>query len=186
MIIGAGQNAASLARASTYPPVKLASTAGAGSVQPTATLGGTNSKGDEALQVGFGDNTLSGIGAALRTIGGGLESARLSVPSLEQIQAQQQAARAQERLAAAQQAAPAAQSAPQIAENTNSKAVQATPKTANESQAMQIGPQTTAATEKTPGTDTSGNQTFALYSRRSETTQVFSTGASAPKLDVKA
>ena len=183
MINGVGQNAAaaSLARAGTYPRAKLASTEGVSSVSQINSLGGTSRKVDDTPQVGFGDNTLSGIGAALRTIGSGVESARRSVPSLEQIRAQQQMAQAEERIAAAQQQVVAQTTT----DNTSNATLQAPPDTTKESQAVQTGLQTTTA-DKASLVNTTGKETFALYSRRSETSPDFSSVATTPKLDVKA
>ena len=184
MINGVGQNAAAanLARAGAYPRVKLASTAGETSVQQTETLGSTNRKADTAVQVGFGDNTLSSMGAALRTIGKGLESARQTVPTLEQIQAQQRVEQAKDRLEMTQRTS-AQQTAPQ-AENTSASMLVLT-EAGKDAQTMQPGFQTTSP-EKTSFASSTENENFALYSRSSETTQNYSTGAVMPKLDIKA
>ena len=184
MINGVGQNAAaaSLARAGVYPRVKLASNAGESSVQQTETLGAAKRKADTVVQVGFGDNTLSTIGAALRTIGGGLESARSSVPTLEEIQAQQMVERTQDRLTMTQRLT-TQQATPQ-AENTG-ETMQVTTATKKDSQTPLIVSQTTT-TEKPLRVPSTGNETFALYSRRSETLPDSSETTVTPKLDIKA
>ena len=174
MINGIGQNAAAakLAQAGVYPRMKVDSSSESGnSVQAANATGASNRIAERELQAGFGDNTLSTPGAALATLGKGIESARRSIPSLEELRAQQQLKRVEASDEAAQQNA---------LDTETASSAESRPSFDAQSNAQPNKP------EDSERDGSKNSDTFSLYSRRSEPTQSYSLESSASILDIKA